>query len=196
MASRPRGYGMSAEAARKIAGKYSDEQEEEARVWIEAVLGEECFGGETGAENVQRRLKDGKILARLAIKLGAKFKVNEQSMPFKQMENISNFLSFIENTLGVAAVDLFQTADLYDNQNMAQVVSCIHAVGRKSNAKGLNVPQLGPKEAEANPREFTDEQLRAGEGILSAQAGPAQDQVASQSGDHYGRGRQITDVYK
>lgn len=47
-----------------MAEKYSDEQEEEARVWIEAVLGENVFGGETGADNVQRRLKDGKILAR------------------------------------------------------------------------------------------------------------------------------------
>jgi hypothetical protein len=66
----------------------------------------------------------------------------------------------------------------------------------KANAQGLDVPQLGPKEAVANPREFTEEQLRAGEGMLSAQSGPAQDQVASQSGDHYGRGRQITDSYK
>jgi len=55
---------------------------------------------------------------------------------------------------------------------------------------------LGPKEAEANVRQFTEEQLRAGEGIITAQAGPTIDQVASQSGDHYGRGRQITDSYK
>ncbi|KAK3746979.1 hypothetical protein QZH41_011931 [Actinostola sp. cb2023] len=111
------------------------------------------------------------------------------------MENISNFLAHADS-LGVASGDLFQTADLYDNQNMGAVISCIHAVGRKCNTKGLPVPQLGPKEADANPREFTEEQLRAGEGMISAQAGPGQDQVASQSGDHYGRGRQITDSYK
>ena len=58
------------------------------------------------------------------------------------------------------------------------------------------MPQLGPKEAEANIREFTEEQLRAGESILGMQAGPGKDQVASQAGDHYGRGRQITDSYK
>ncbi|KXJ17071.1 muscle-specific protein 20 isoform X2 [Exaiptasia diaphana] len=195
MASRPRGYGMSAQAARKLAEKYDSQQEEEARVWIEAVLGDKVFGDAQGPEEVQRVLKDGKILARLAIALGAKIKVNEQNMPFKQMENISNFLKHADD-LGVASSDLFQTADLYDNQNMGAVVSCIHAVGRKSNSKGLPVPQLGPKEAEANPREFTEEQLRASEGFIGAQAGPGKDQVASQAGDHYGRGRQITDSYK
>ncbi|KAK3739005.1 hypothetical protein QZH41_010472, partial [Actinostola sp. cb2023] len=66
----------------------------------------------------------------LAKAIGAKFKVNEQNMPFKQMENISNFLAHADS-LGVASGDLFQTADLYDNQNMGAVISCIHAVGRK-----------------------------------------------------------------
>lgn len=51
------------------------------------------------------------------------------------------------------------------------------------------MPQLGPKIADANPRDFTEEQLRAGESIIGLQAGYAGG--ATQSGDHTGRRRQI-----
>ncbi|KAK3738998.1 hypothetical protein QZH41_001568, partial [Actinostola sp. cb2023] len=47
-----------------LAAKYDSQQEEEARVWIEAVLGDKVFGGAEGPDDVQRALKDGKILAR------------------------------------------------------------------------------------------------------------------------------------
>lgn len=63
------------------------------------------------------------------------------------MENISNFLSFCER-FGLKRSDLFQTVDLYEGQNIpqvitiaiyyyplliiyAQVISTIHALGRK-----------------------------------------------------------------
>ena len=51
-------------------------------------------------------------------------------MAFKQMENISNFLTACEN-FGIKKFDLFQTADLYDNTNMPQVLNGIYALGRK-----------------------------------------------------------------
>jgi len=47
-----------------LAEKYDPQQEEEARVWIEAVLGEQVFGGVQGPDDVQRVLKDGKVLVR------------------------------------------------------------------------------------------------------------------------------------
>lgn len=66
----------------------------------------------------------------------------------------------------------------------------------QSAAKGLSVPALGPKEAQANPRDFTEEQLKAGEGVIGLQMGS--NKGASQSGEHYGRPRQIAgvDAYK
>ena len=66
----------------------------------------------------------------------------------------------------------------------------------QAGAKGLNVPPLGPKEAEANLREFTEEQMKAGEGMIGLQMGS--NKGASQAGDHYGRPRQVagTDAYK
>lgn len=56
-------------------------------------------------------------------------------------------------------------------------------------AKGLAVPSLGPKEAVANVREFTEEQLKQGQNVIGLQMGS--NKGASQSGDHYGRARQI-----
>ena len=47
-----------------------------------------------------------------------------------QMENIGNYLSSCEN-YGVPKTDLFQTVDLYEGQNMAQVINGIVALGRK-----------------------------------------------------------------
>ena len=49
-------------------------------------------------------------------------------MAFKQMENIGNFLDGCE-TVGVNREDLFQTVDLYEGENMAQVVNGIYALG-------------------------------------------------------------------
>lgn len=59
----------------------------------------------------------------------------------------------------------------------------------QAGAKGLQVPCLGPKETDANKREFTDEQLKEGQNIIGLQMGS--NKGASQSGDHFGRPRQI-----
>ena len=49
---------------------------------------------------------------------------------------------------------------------------------------------LGPKEADKNKREFTDEQLQAGKGVIGLQMGS--NKGASQAGaTPYGLGRQI-----
>ena len=72
------------------------------------------------------------LLARLAEQImgpGAA-KHNKMKVPFKQMENINNFLSACEK-YGLAKTDLFQTVDLYEKQNMWQVVLCLYALGRK-----------------------------------------------------------------
>ncbi|XP_032219403.2 muscle-specific protein 20 isoform X1 [Nematostella vectensis] len=192
MANKPRGYGFSAEAAKKIDSKYDPTKEEEARKWIDTVLGESIFGENGGVDTVHQTLKDGQVLCRLANRLGGNLKINQQKMPFKQMENIGNFLSFIENKLGVAKNDLFQTVDLYEKSNMWNVICCIHAVGRRAYSLGKDVPQLGPKESTKNPRQFTERQLNEGKTIINSfQMGPAAKNVATASGQSFGRQRQI-----
>lgn len=56
-------------------------------------------------------------------------------MPFVQMENISHFLRACKSPpLNLQAHDIFQTVDLYENKDPAQVLTCIGAFSRKANA--------------------------------------------------------------
>uniref|UniRef100_A0A1B0DFZ6 Transgelin n=1 Tax=Phlebotomus papatasi TaxID=29031 RepID=A0A1B0DFZ6_PHLPP len=91
---------------------------------------------------------------------------------------------------GLADVDLFQTTDLWDRKNIALVTQTIFAVGRATYRhpewKG---PFLGPRPSEENRREFSDEQLRAGENIIGLQAGT--NRGATQSGQSFGATRKI-----
>ena len=56
---------------------------------------------------------------------------------------------------------------------------------------GYDGPRLGPEEATANKREFSEEQLRAGEGVIGLQAGS--NMGASQAGQKFGKTRAIID---
>lgn len=63
-------------------------------------------------------------------------------MAFKQMENISFFLSFAEKY--VAKSELFQTVDLYEKQDPNAVVVCLSSLARKAEEL-FGKPGLGPK---------------------------------------------------
>jgi len=198
MASRPRGYGLTAEIKGKIAAKYEVDKEQEARLWMQDVLGEplsaEVSDGEAlGPDRFHAALKDGILLCKLADQIigPGKVKFNTMKVPFKQMENINNFLTACEK-YGVAKTDLFQTVDLFENQNMWQVVLAIFALGRKAQANGFSGPALGPRESQRNTREFTEEQLKAGQGVIGLQMGT--NQCASQKGMSFGNVRHIADL--
>lgn len=199
MANRPTGYGMTAAIQRKMDAKYDEEKEQEARAWIEAVLEKELPLGEggsrdqpLGSKNFHLALKDGVILCELASTVtGKTIKANSSKMAFKQMENISKFLTALEQ-YGVAKSDLFQTVDLYESQNMWQVVCCIHALGRKAQSMGYPGPTLGPKESAKNVREFSEDQLKAGQNVIGLQMGT--NKVASQAGMSFGGQRHIADI--
>ena len=72
---------------------------------------------------------------------------------------------------------------------MAQVVNGLHAVGRKAGSKGLR--GIGPKESAKNERQFTEEQMRAGQGVIGLQAGT--NKFATQAGQNFGKTRAIID---
>jgi len=195
MASRPKGFGMTAELQRKKDSKYDPELDQQIRDWIKDVLGQDVETSKDGQSEFAEKFKDGEILIDLANHLGGKYKKNTSKMAFKQMENIGNFLSFCEE-IGVPKTDIFQTVDLYEGQNIPQVISGLHAFARKCHSSGKPVPQLGPKEATANKREFTEEQLKEGQNVIGLQMGS--NKGASQAGDHFGRPRQVAgaNVYK
>lgn len=198
MATRPRGFGLTAEVKSKMAAKYEIHMEQEARVWMETVTGQpldpEADPNEPlGMERFQAALKSGNYLCSLAnaVMGPGSAKANNMKMAFKQMENISNFLTACEK-YGVNKTDLFQTVDLYEAQNVWQVVTCIHAFGRKAQQMGFQGPVLGPKESAKNVREFSDEQMKAGQGVIGLQMGT--NKVASQAGMSFGGQRHINDI--
>lgn len=99
---------------------YSVELEAEAQQWIEEVTGEP-FEGEFAKE-----LRDGRRLCLLinAIRPGSVRRVNDSKTPFKQMENISNFLKACR-AVGVPEYSLFETVDLFELKDLVLVVKCL-----------------------------------------------------------------------
>ena len=132
-------------------------QMEEAVAWIEAVTGEGMEG------TFDEWLRSGVILCKLlnGIVPGTVKKIATSSMPFKQMENISLFIRGIKK-LGVHDSDCFDTNDLYKGQDIGKVVQCVHSLGSvvQKRCKDYAGPQLGVKLADANKREFTEDQLK------------------------------------
>jgi len=204
MANRQRGYGMTAELEKKKAAKFDADLTSEAMQWMAMVLEDGNHAedakklmdvvdsGIQTKEDFANPLKDGQSLCKMVnvISPGIVKKINTMSSTFKQLENIQNFLKACED-LGCKKLDLFQTVDLYEMQNIPQVVGGIIALGRKAQTLDYNGPCLGPAESTENKREFTEEQLRAGDAVIGLQAGT--NQFASQAGQNFGKTRSIMD---
>jgi len=179
--------GFAAEAQKKINSKYSEELAQESLEWVRAITDEPInVSGDT--DNFYETLKDGTLLCRLVncLKSGSVTKVNQSQMAFKCMENISSFLA-VASELGVPPHESFQTVDLWERQNLNSVVTCLQSLGRK--ASKLGKLGIGPKEADKNVRDFTDEQLKAGQTIISLQYGS--NKGATQSGINFGNTRHM-----
>uniref|UniRef100_A0A1B0EZ23 Uncharacterized protein n=1 Tax=Phlebotomus papatasi TaxID=29031 RepID=A0A1B0EZ23_PHLPP len=171
----------------KIAGKRDPVKDKEAQEWIEALLGAKFPAGSL-YEDV---LKDGTVLCRLMNKLqpGSVPKINESGGQFKMMENINNFQKALKD-YGVPDIDVFQTVDLWEKKDISQVTNTLFALGRACYKHAeFPGPHLGPKPADECKRDFSEEQLRAGEGIVGLQAG--QNKGASQAGQNIGASRKI-----
>ncbi|XP_064617953.1 myophilin-like [Liolophura sinensis] len=162
--------------------------EDQALAWIEAILGESL-----PKKPYEDLLKDGQVLCRLINKLapGSVKKIETKGMGFALMQNIERFQAAVLK-YGVPPNESFQTVDLWEKKNIAQVTLCIHALGRIAQTKpDYTGPILGPKMSEENKREFTQEQLEAGKHIVSLQYGS--NEGASQAGLNMGKRRMIQD---
>ena len=150
---------LADKAAKKWVEQGGDKMDADARAWIEALTGTKLEG------TTQEALKSGNILCELVnvIKPGSCPAPSKMSAPFKQMENIGNYLKACEG-LGLRDAETFQTVSLYEDQDMLQVLVQIHSLGRIAQAIGFEGPTLGPKISEENKREFTAAQLAASAG--------------------------------
>jgi hypothetical protein len=153
------GFGLDAELERQKQLRYDHGAEAEAREWITAVTGERPRAGQGFSE----WLRDGTVLCKLAngIVPNTIRTINQSTMPFKQMENISSYLRACR-TFGMSEYDLFETVDLYEDKDIGLVVRQILALGRtiQTTVPRYRGPVVGPRMAQSNPRDFNEEQLR------------------------------------
>jgi hypothetical protein len=151
------GYGLDADLANKHTQKSANasEAEQQAIAWIQGCTGL-AYSGSFAAW-----LKDGTVLCTLvnALRPGSVRKINQSTMPFKQMENIKNFLE-ASRALGVQPYDCFETVDLYEEKDLVLVAQTVHALGSavQKSIPTFSGPKLGSKKADKNVRIFTAEQ--------------------------------------
>lgn len=118
-------YGFSAELKRKQDLKYDHDLEMEIREWMEELLGKKI------GDDFHKALKSGVKLCKLCNKIKSKTvkKINKAGMPFKERENINNFLKGVRK-LGVAEHSIFNTADLFEGKNMGSVLITLDILRR------------------------------------------------------------------
>ncbi|CAF0870577.1 unnamed protein product [Didymodactylos carnosus] len=169
-----------------MAAKRSTDLDKEAQEWIEAVIGEKFPKGA-----YEDALKDGIILCKLINKLSPNSvpKIATAGGAFKLRENVAAFQN-AARSYGVPDAELFQTVDLFEKRNIPQVTLAIHALGRQAQKKGFSGPTLGVKMLEKNERQFTEEQLRAGAGIVGL-LNDGMNKGANQGGQNFGLSRHI-----
>lgn len=193
MSNKGPAYGLSREVEQKIAQKYDPELEERLVEWIMAQTG--VGRPEAGKSGFQMWLKDGSVLCELMNSLNGNknIKIKNSTMAFKQMEQISLFLTAAEK-YGITKTDMFQTVDLFEGKDLAAVqrtlmsLGCLAVTKDDGNYKGD--PNWFHRKAQENKREFTDEQLQEGKNVIGLQMGT--NRGASQAGmTGYGQPRQI-----
>lgn len=194
--------GLGRDTQMKILAKYDPELAHECLEWLQdminssPVCGDEQpldFDTSGSMKNFAAVLKDGTVLARMAnvLQPGSIPRKKYEKTPrlaFKQMELIELFIGSVK-AFGVPDEERFQTVDLYEEQSLYQVLICLQTLARKAATRGLK--GFGPKEADACPRNFTEEQLRSGASVIGLQMGT--NKGASQKGMTFGKTRMIID---
>ncbi|XP_067848444.1 transgelin-3-like [Heptranchias perlo] len=198
MANRGPSYGLSREVEQKIEQKYDPELEERLVDWIIVQCGGDVYRPVHGKLHFQKWLSTGALLCKVINSLHPKDqepikKIQESTMAFKQMEHISQFLKAAE-AYGVAAMDIFQTVDLWEGKDLAAVQRTLMALGSvavtKDDGYYRGDPNWFHRKAQGTKRAFSEEQLRKGQSVIGLQMGS--NKGASQSGmTGYGMHRQI-----
>jgi len=84
---------------------------------------------------------------------------------------------------------LCATVDLYEKVNLVQFITTLEALGRAMVTAGRE--GFGKAESEKNVRNFSEDQLKAGQNVIGLQMGS--NKGASQAGQNFGKSRMIVD---
>ena len=162
---RSAGLRASTAAPRGKEAPASPQRRVDAKAWAEAVswlaaVTAAAAPCELEHEALRQWLMSGVVLCDLIdrVRPGCVAKPSASPMPFKQMENIGNYVEACRE-LGVPQQDLFVTVDLYEGKNLGAVVRNIHSLGRVAQALGFEGPALGARLAQRNERKFSALQL-------------------------------------
>ncbi|XP_062388093.1 calponin-1-like [Sardina pilchardus] len=181
-------FGFSAEIKNKLAQKYDRQKEEELRLWIHEVTGQQL------PENFMDGLKDGVLLCELIniLQPGSVRKINNPTQNWHQLENIGHFIRAITE-YGLKAVDLFEANDLFENVNHTQVQSTLIGLAGMAQSKGFHTKyDVGVKYSEKQQRHFAPNKLKEGRNVIGLQMGT--NKFASQKGmTAYGTKRHLYD---
>lgn len=149
-------------------------------------------------------LRDGTLLCKLIDTLyPGKINWNEKTFQtpkieamrlMRERERITMFTKLVQE-YGVPETCTFPTESLHEKGvlNLAQVCGCIRALGSEAQCKENYEGPAGywPKKSERNVRNFTEEQMRAGQAVISLQYGTTKG--ANQTGMNFGKSRKIID---
>lgn len=136
--------------------KFSPDAVNEIKVWIFQTILKKAIPEHSLLDS----LKDGVALCELANTIhaadapGSKplIPYKKSTLPFMQMDQISQFLGFCRH-YGVPEDELFQTVDLYEEKDPAIVYQTIKSLSRYANKRHPErFPVLGPQLAEKRTR--------------------------------------------
>ncbi|CAH3017123.1 unnamed protein product [Porites evermanni] len=122
----------------KMAGKWDKGLAKEICSWIQRATGVSVPSDDPS--DFAEELKNGQTLCQLANKLqpGAIRKINKLKSPFQMMENIGWFSDFV-TAYGVQAEYGFVTVDLYEKQNVHQVLIALKWLKVEAEKKGVKL---------------------------------------------------------
>jgi hypothetical protein len=201
--------GLAAESQKKIEGNFDKDEAVRCLYWIHLMTGAEEIPAsqdqiDGSHDAFHKVLSDGNIVCRLIDKL-LPGKINWGEKTFqpakieamrimRERERIAMFSKLVQE-YGVPDTATFPTESLHEKGalNLAQVCTCIRTLGIEAQTKpGYTGPDgYWPRKSEKNVREFTDDQLKAGNSVIGLQYGT--NKGATQAGMNIGKGRSILD---
>lgn len=201
--------GLAAEAQKKIEANFEPTEAVKCLYWIRQITGVEEIPNDMdridGSHDAFHQiLSDGMILCKLIDKLyPGKINWNDKTFQIpkieamrimRERERIAMFTKLVQE-YGVKDTATFPTESLHEKGalNLAQVCICLRTLGIEAQSKpNYSGPEgYWPRKSERNTREFTEEQLRAGQSVISLQYGT--NTGATQAGMNIGKGRSILD---
>lgn len=200
--------GLARDTQVKIDSLFDVDEARKCLYWLGEMIGENIEILETDnkremADSFFNVLRDGTLLCRLIdcvlppdkkIDFSKKTFLPTTNSAFaaaRERERIGIFLQKCQE-YGIPDTTTFQTDYLYERTNLVQVCTCIRAIGIEAQSHpDYQGPMIWPRKSEANRRTWTEDQLKAGQQVISLQYGT--NKGASQAGMNFGKARMILD---